>query len=123
MGVSDTMPVFLVLRLVGGIASAFVLMLASTIVLEHLAELRRDGLSAIHFAGVGSGIAVSAALVAAMLRAGQPWWTLWLASGALALCGLVATAALLPHHDGPAPVRGIERHAALDPRLKRMIAA
>lgn len=61
MGVSDTMPVFLVLRLVGGIASAFVLILASTIVLEHLAELRRDGLSAIHFAGVGSGIGLSAA--------------------------------------------------------------
>ena len=123
MGVTDTMSAFLVLRLVGGIASAFVLILASTIVLEHLAEFRRDGLSAIHFAGVGSGIALSAALVAALLRAGQPWWALWLASGGLALGGLVAAAALLPHHDGPAPVRAIERHAALDPRLKRMIAA
>ncbi|MGA8398252.1 MAG: YbfB/YjiJ family MFS transporter, partial [Stellaceae bacterium] len=68
MGVSDTMPLFLALRLVGGVASAFVLILASTMVLEHLHELGRDGLSAIHFAGVGSGIAVSAALVAALLE-------------------------------------------------------
>ena len=123
MGLSDTMPAFLVLRFAGGVASAFVLILASTIVLEHLHELGRGGLSAIHFAGVGSGIAVSAALVAALLRAGQPWSALWLASGALALGALAAAALLLPHHDGAAPARGAPAHRALDPRLKRMIAA
>ena len=66
---------FLALRFVGGGASAIVLVLASALVLERLAETRRTGLSALHFAGVGSGIAVSAVLVAAMLapaRAGNP---------------------------------------------------
>lgn len=123
MGGVETMPAFLALRFVGGVASAVVLILASAIVLEHLHEIGRGGLSAIHFAGVGSGIAVSAALVAGLLQAAQPWSVLWLASGALAFAGLAATAALLPHHDEPAPASDIGSRAALDPRLKRMIAA
>ncbi|HTW52896.1 MAG TPA: YbfB/YjiJ family MFS transporter [Stellaceae bacterium] len=123
MGIVETMPVFLGLRFIGGVASAFVLILTSAMVLEHLAERGRSGLSAIHFAGVGSGIVVSAALVAALLRVGQPWWMLWLASGALSIAGLGAALILLPRHARPGPVRGSEAHAVLDPRLKRMIAA
>lgn len=123
MGIAETMPIFLALRFIGGVASAFVLILASTIVLEYLAGLGRDGLSAIHFAGVGSGIAVSAALVAALVQTGQSWSMLWMASGALSLAGFVVTVMLLPGGPGHAQARGIEAHPALDPRLKRMIVA
>ncbi|HWD58870.1 MAG TPA: YbfB/YjiJ family MFS transporter, partial [Stellaceae bacterium] len=123
MGVADTIPAFLALRFVGGIASAFVLIIASTMVLDHLAAQERGGLSAIHFAGVGSGIAVSAALVAALLRANQPWWMLWLASGALSVGGLVAAAALLPRRSAPAHIGGPRPPTALDPALKRLIVA
>ena len=52
-----------------GAASALVLIIASTVVLERLESVGRSGLSALHFAGVGSGIGVSAVLVAAMRRA------------------------------------------------------
>lgn len=123
MGVSETMPAFLALRFAGGVASAFVLILASTMVLEHLHELERGGLSAVHFAGVGSGIAVSAVLVAALVQTGQPWWGLWLASGVLSLAGLAAAIALLPRRGGLAATEGPRSHTALDPRLKRMIVA
>ena len=123
MGLADNVPAFLALRFTGGVASAFVLIIASTMVLEHLAAQRRGGLSAVHFAGVGSGIAVSAALVAVMLRAAQPWWSLWLASGALSAGGLVAAAALLPRHSAPAQAGGTQADAALDPALKRLIIA
>src|SRR6267154_1968387 len=58
MGLSGTIPTFLMLRFVGGAASAFVLIIASTVVLERLASVGRSGLSALYFAGVGSGIAV-----------------------------------------------------------------
>jgi MFS family permease len=85
MGLSGAMPTFLVLRFVGGAASALVLIIASTMVLERLVKADRSGLSALHFAGVGSGIAVSAALVAAMLLLGHDWRSLWLASGAVSL--------------------------------------
>src|SRR5580693_1104963 len=109
MGLSGTMPSFLVLRFVGGAASAFVLIIASTVVLERLATAGRSGLSALHFAGVGSGIAVSAALVAAMLLRGHDWRSLWLASGAVSLVALLAAAILLPVRAAipvPLPARG-----------------
>lgn len=123
MGLVQTLPAFLVLRFAGGAASAFVLILASTIVLERLSEAGRGELSALHFAGVGSGIAVSAALVAILLGLGQNWQTLWLASGALALTGLVAAAALLPPQADAAARNGDRPDGAANPALRRFIAA
>ncbi len=122
MGFSQALPSFLVLRFAGGAASAFVLIIASTIVLEHLAEVSRRGLSALHFAGVGSGIAVSAALVAGLLEFGQSWRVLWLASGALSGAMLLAVALLLPSRSAlRAP--GPQAHAALGPSLRRLVIA
>jgi predicted MFS family arabinose efflux permease len=124
MGLSGTIPTFLVLRFVGGAASAFVLIIASTVVLERLAKAGRSGLSALHFAGVGSGIAVSAALVAAMLLLGHDWRSLWLASGAVSLGALLAVAILLPDRAAtttPLPARGGD--AAVDAGLRRLIIA
>jgi MFS family permease len=64
------MSAFLALRFIGGVASAYALVLASSLVLERLAASGHGGLSAIHFSGVGTGIAVSAVLTWA-LAAGQ----------------------------------------------------
>ena len=102
MGLTQSMAPFLALRFVGGGASAIVLVLASALVLERLAETRRTGLSALHFAGVGSGIAVSAVLVAAMLSAGQSWQSLWLASGVVSLIAAIAVALLVNEGTMPA---------------------
>src|SRR5579863_7315114 len=41
MGLADNVPAFLALRFTGGMASAFVLIITSTMVLEHLAGQRR----------------------------------------------------------------------------------
>jgi predicted MFS family arabinose efflux permease len=124
MGLSETIPTFLVLRFVGGAASAFVLVIASTVVLERLASVGRSGLSALHFAGVGSGIAVSAVLVAAMLLLGHDWRSLWLASGAVSLGALLAVAILLPNSAAtPAPLPARGRDAAGDAGLRRLIIA
>jgi predicted MFS family arabinose efflux permease len=124
MGLSGTIPAFLVLRFVGGAASAFVLIIASTVVLERLATAGRSGLSALHFAGVGSGIAVSAALVAAMLLLGHDWRSLWLASGAVSLGALLAVAILLPGRAAtPAPLPARGRDAAGDASLCRLVIA
>ena len=81
MGTATTMPLFLLLRLVAGIASAFVLIFSSALVLDRLASAGRSGLSAVHFAGVGIGIALSAAMVATL----ADWRIMWLASAGLAL--------------------------------------
>jgi predicted MFS family arabinose efflux permease len=106
MGLTQTLTAFLVLRFVGGAASAFVLILASTLVLERLAQAGRGELSALHFAGVGTGIAISAALVAGLLGLGQSWRSLWLASGGLSLLALLAAALLLPNFTAPTAQEG-----------------
>jgi predicted MFS family arabinose efflux permease len=96
MGFTPSEPVLLALRFVGGVASAFVLILVSAIVLEALARTGRSQLSSVLFAGVGCGIAASAALVSELRAAGADWSDLWVASGFASLAGTIGTTVLLP---------------------------
>jgi predicted MFS family arabinose efflux permease len=104
MGVTTAMPMFLALRLIAGVASAFALIFSSALVLDRLASGGRGGLSAVHFAGVGSGIAVSAAFVAILVRDGAAWSTLWFASAALAAIAGLAVAVMIPPDASAAPL-------------------
>ncbi|MBL6455474.1 YbfB/YjiJ family MFS transporter [Belnapia sp. T6] len=111
MGLVTTLPAFLLLRGLGGAASAFVLVLSSSVVLDRLARAGRPGLSALHFAGVGCGIALSALLVPAALEGGD-WRRAWLATGAAAAAGLLGTAWLVPAEAPPPPAARAARPAA-----------
>jgi predicted MFS family arabinose efflux permease len=122
MGLTHAMAAFLVLRFVGGAASAIVLVFASAIVLEHLTQANRPALSALHFSGVGIGITVSAVLIAALLQAGEQWSALWWTSGLLSLAATVIVAALV--RDGSeAPRLHRERTRARNPALLRLVIA
>ena len=99
MGLTTALLVFLILRAIGGVASAFVLVFASTVVLQRLAQLGRGELSAVHFAGVGSAIVISALATSAVAMAGYGWSLMWLVSGALSFAALLAVLALLPPDD------------------------
>ncbi len=123
MGLTTSMPLFLGLRFIGGVASAFVLVFGSAIVLDRLAAMGRPGLSAIHFAGVGVGIAVSAILVSGLSAGGGGWQVQWLASGAVALLALAVVIWLVP--DGGAADRPAvtSSSANLDRRLIGLIVA
>jgi len=99
MALVGSMAAFLLLRFLGGVASAFALVLGSALVLDRLAVTGRTGLAAVHFAGVGLGIAVSAALVDAMQAAGAGWRPLWLACGAIASVVIPISAWLVPGAD------------------------
>jgi predicted MFS family arabinose efflux permease len=124
MGFTISVPAFLVLRFSGGVASALVLILASALVLERLAEAGRPGLASLHFAGVGIGIAVSAALVAFLLEYGGDWTSMWRVSGAASFLGALAAAVLVPDEPPPPPSAGqVTGRAARDPRLRRMVLA
>lgn len=92
MGLTVSLTLFLLLRLVAGIASAFILIFSSALVLDRLAVANRSSLSAVHFAGVGAGIAASAALVATL----SDWRIMWFAGAALALIASVAVWAMVP---------------------------
>ena len=123
MGFTQTRAPFLLLRFVGGGASAFVLVLASAIVLESLAEARRPALSALHFAGVGVGITISAIAAAGLLRVDQPWPTLWFASGGLSLLATIVVALLLRHAQMRPKQVGRGPRPAIDRALLRLIGA
>ena len=95
MAAPSSVMAFLALRFIGGVASAFVLVFASALVLDRLAATGRAGLAAIHFAGVGCGIALSALLVAGLAAGGYGWRGQWLASGGVSLLAIIAAARLV----------------------------
>lgn len=99
MGATTSLTLFLILRLVAGVASAFSLIFSSALVLDRLARAGRSGLSALHFSGVGTGIAISAAMVALMLAWHAQWSALWYASGAISLVAALAVAFLVPSEE------------------------
>lgn len=96
MGLTSSMEIFLGLRFAGGVASAFVLVFASALILDRLAVAGRSGLSGLHFSGVGFGIAASAILVSGLSIYGFAWKEMWLASGALSLLAFIMAALLVP---------------------------
>jgi predicted MFS family arabinose efflux permease len=114
---------FAALRFIGGIASALVIVCASTLVLERLAFSGRGPLSAIHFAGVGLGILMSAIAVSATLASGAGWRSLWIVAGAIAGLAAVMAAWLIPvaeHVTAPPRQKAADTHPS---RLGAMVLA
>jgi predicted MFS family arabinose efflux permease len=107
MAFVDSEWAFLVLRFVGGVASAFVLVFSSALIIDRLHAAGRSGLTALYFAGVGIGIALSALLVAGLAALGFGWRAHWLASGIVSVVALAIVIALVPDRAeakaGPAP--------------------
>ena len=123
MGYDGGLGWFLAVRFAGGVASALVLILATALVLETLAKAGRPGLGAVHFAGVGVGIALSAALVAGLAAYGADWASMWAGSGAVSCVGLLAVALLLPNGPEAAAHAGPAKPAQRDGHLTRMTIA
>ncbi|CTQ51625.1 putative MFS family transporter protein [Roseibium album] len=98
MAMTTDLWAFLAIRFFSGIASAFVLVFSTTLILERLNAAGRGGLSALHFAGVGCGIAFSALLIGGLDFLGTDWRGLWLASGAVTLVFLLISLRLVPLH-------------------------
>lgn len=96
MSLPHAMLPFLTLRFLGGMASAFVLVLASTVVLERLAASGRSDAAAIHFSGVGAGIALSSLLTWGLQASDLGWRAMWLGGGILSLVGTLLAIILIP---------------------------
>ena len=100
VGLSSAVEVIAALRFLGGMASAFALVFASSQVLEGLARAGRSSLTWVHFAGVGIGIALSSQVI--LLPLG--WEGMWFASGLVSLIGVVAVALMVPTQPVAPPV-------------------
>ena len=96
MALSANLNLLLTLRFVAGVASAFVIICSSTLVLERLAVAGRSGIAAVHFAGVGVGIVASAIIVSSLSAHGVGWRGQWLAAGVAAALAALVAAALIP---------------------------
>ena len=102
MAATTSVFAFTVIRFLAGIASAFAMIFTSSIVLPH--AVGRDNVNALHFGGVGTGIALSSTLVfgvnaiagANSLGWAHGWRLNWLAGAAIVFAALAAVAWLLP---------------------------
>jgi predicted MFS family arabinose efflux permease len=121
MGLVAGLASFVLLRFIGGAASAFVLVLASTLVLERLSAIGRSNLAAWHFAGVGTGITISALLIEVLRDLHFGWRWMWLGGGAISLAALLTVGALVPDvtEPGPAsePAAGVAPSSQLVPLI------
>ncbi len=99
------------IRFAAGVASAFAMIFCTAILVSRFEAVGRSGLQALHFSGVGVGIAVSALLVLWLHRAGADWKTGWYAAAALALVGTMISFALV--RVGPVRVNGEVREPPL----------
>jgi len=111
MGLIDSLALFLSVRFLAGLASAFVMVFLASIVFSHLATARRSDLQALHFGGVGLGIALSSAVMLLFNSAGADWRGGWFGAAALSALGLVVVAWLVDH--GPYVVG----HPRREPKL------
>lgn len=111
MGLSETMVVFLVIRFLAGMASAFVMVFMASIVFSHINAAGRGDLQAWHFGGVGLGIAISAAMMAVLVAEHAGWAAGWLWSAAISACGFLVVALLA--NEGPLASGEAAREPAL----------
>jgi predicted MFS family arabinose efflux permease len=123
MGATGDLAAFLLIRFLAGIASAFVMVFLSTIVFSHLAAGGRSSYQALHFGGVGAGIAVSSVMTGALFVAGAGWPAGWFWSGALSLAGFLAVLGLV--RSGPVAEGTVRREPPLpkSAALARIIIA
>lgn len=126
MGVAGTLPAFLALRFLAGVASAFVMVFMSAIVFSRLALAGRAGLQAAHFGGVGGGIALSALLTGSLYLADAGWRAGWLGSAVISLVAFFAVYFLAtggPVHAAGATAAAREPGLPKSPALRRVILA
>ncbi|UVK41727.1 YbfB/YjiJ family MFS transporter [Mesorhizobium sp. AR10] len=123
MGLTGSMAAFLLIRFLAGLASAFVMVFMSSIVFGHLLAANRNNLQALHFGGVGLGIAASSALLAILVTEHAGWAAGWLWSAVISACGFAVVALLV---GSTAPANGVAgREPALpnDRSLIKIIVA
>lgn len=98
MAATTALPVFIIIRFLAGLASAFAMLFTSSIVLAH--GHGKPSVGAIHFGGVGAGIAASS-LLALLLNtvfgdAAHGWQANWLAAAIIVGLLLLLVSKLLP---------------------------
>ncbi|MGN6549965.1 MAG: YbfB/YjiJ family MFS transporter [Pararhizobium sp.] len=97
MALVTNVPAFVVIRFLAGVASAFVMVFTTGIVLGHGAAAGKAHVQSAHFGGVGLGIAVSSVMVGILAGALHGGWRSgWIGGFVLAAIGFLIVQSLLP---------------------------
>lgn len=125
MGFTDNYAAWLALRAIAGVASAWIMVYASSWCLQQLATLREPSLSGRIYAGVGLGVTLTGVLSLAMMSARWDSAAAWLTLGAVSLivAGFAAPVFLartgeLPREATPVPANKMR----WDPASMRLVA-
>lgn len=117
MGLTSSYPLWSALRFVGGFSSAMIFVLASGVVLQHLALHQRQSWSGWLYSAIGIGIILSA-IVVPPLGSLFGWRVSWFSLALLSfLLAYPAYHWLEPHHPPPTAAD----HAADKPRGRHML--
>ena len=98
MGFTENYPAWLVLRLIAGIANAWIAIFAFSWCLDRLAALRQPVLNSLIFAGVGAGTLIVGVICVGLAGGSVRSPYLWMVMGALAL--VVTAAVWSTYRDG-----------------------
>jgi MFS family permease len=119
MGWTGSLPAWLLLRFVAGVASAWALVSTSVWCLGWLSRFERPAGPGLLYAGVGAGIALAGLYCWRAGAADVRPDALWLQLGGLALAGLAAVALLMPRGmpsaAAPVPAAGLSTSAVRVP--------
>lgn len=115
MALFDSVWLFSLIRFATGFISAVTMILCTAIVLSHVTATERPGLGALHFGGVGSGIALSAVLVALIRFTGLDWRVDWIGAAVLTIVMAVLVAVFV--REGPVGGKGGTREPPLPKSL------
>lgn len=121
MGMTDQLAAFLVIRFAAGIASAFAMVFLTVIVFSHLDSTGRADLQALHFGGVGFGIAVSSLLMALLVDWHADWQAGWFWSAGLSAVAFAMVALMVDRGPLGDAVAAREPRLPKSPALARMI--
>ena len=85
MGLTNTFEIFILIRFIHGVFSAFVLILGTSLIVSHVQKEGKIFLGTAHFSGVGLGMALSAIVVSYLGFLNFKWDELWFSIGILAI--------------------------------------
>ena len=85
MGLTNAFEVFILIRFIHGVFSAFVLILGTSLIVSHVQKKGKIFLGTAHFSGVGLGMALSAIVVSYLGFLNFTWDELWFSIGILAI--------------------------------------
>jgi predicted MFS family arabinose efflux permease len=122
-------PAWLGIRFFSGVATAFCLVLGTAVVIDFLASHSQAQLGALHFSGVGGGIAASVLVIELTRLTGSSVYGQWSALGVMSTALFVGSWIIIrtlpsqPEVVGSAVLHASQGHAPTTRLLKKLIAA